>query len=172
MRRTRALITVGAIAMTAATGVAATTVSAAPASNSQPPRHGELLSSNLVGRPTDPNLTVAIEGVPAGAVPWALSRGSTRVQANGRVTVKVNGLVITGTNSSLDRTTGPVKAVVASVACDGMKPTIASTDPVPLSPRGDARIDQRVTLPAVCLAPIVLVRANNSSGPWIAASGF
>jgi hypothetical protein len=165
-------MTVGAIAMTAATGIAATAVSATPAASGQPARHGQLLSSNLVGRPTDPSLKVPIEGVPAGAVPWALNQGSTRVQANGRLTVKVDGLVITGTNSSLDGTTGPVTAVVASVACDGMTPTFASTDPVPLSPAGDARIDQKVTLPSVCLAPIVLVRANANSGPWIAASGF
>jgi hypothetical protein len=165
-------MTVGAVAMTAATGIAATAVSATPASSGQPARHGQLLSSNLLGRPTDPSLTVSIDGVPAGAVPWALSQGKTRVQANGRVTVNVDGLVITGTNTSLDGTTGPVTAVVASVACDGMTPTFASTDPVPLSPGGDARIDQTVTLPAVCLAPIVLVRANTSGGPWIAASGF
>jgi hypothetical protein len=165
-------MTVGVIAMIAATGIAATAVGATPASSSQPVRHGQLLSSDLVGRPTDPNLTVPIDGVPAGAVAWALSRGSTRIQAHGRLTVKVDGLVITGTNSSLDGTTGPVNAVVASVACDGLTPTFASSNPVPLSRDGDARIDQKVTLPAVCLAPVVLVRANTSSGPWIAASGF
>jgi hypothetical protein len=158
--------------MTAAAGIAATTVSATPASNGQPARHGEVLSSNLVGRPTDPGLNVAIQGVPAGAVAWALSQGSTRVQADGRLTVNVDGLLITGTNTNLDGTTGPVNAVVASLACDGTVPTLVSTNPVPLSQDGDARIDQRVTLPAVCLAPVVLVRANTSSGPWIAASGF
>jgi hypothetical protein len=165
-------MTVGAIAIAAATGVAATTVSATPSSGVQPGRHGELLRSNLVGRPVDPSLTVPIDGVPAGAVPWALSRGSTRLDASGRLTVRVDGLVITGTNSNLDGTTGPVGAVVASLACDGMTPSVASSAPVPLSADGDARINQRVTVPAVCLAPTVLVRANTSSGPWIAASGF
>jgi len=114
---------------------------------------------------------VAISGVPPGAVAWALSRGTTALDANGRLTVEVEGLVITGTNTNLDGTTGPVKAIVVSLTCDGMTPPIVSTDPAPLSPEGDARIDQQVALPPVCLAPIVLVRANTSSGPWIAASG-
>jgi hypothetical protein len=84
----------------------------------------------------------------------------------------VRGLVITGTNSSLDGTTGPVTAVVASMTCDGSMPITESTAPVPLSAQGDARINQTVTLPAVCEAPIVLIRANTTTGPWIAASGF
>jgi hypothetical protein len=105
-------------------------------------------------------------------VPWALAQGSTRLAANGRLSVKVSGLVITGTNTSLDGTTGPVTAVVASLTCDGSTPTIESTAAVPLSAQGDASINQDVALPAICEAPIVLLQANSSSGPWIAASGF
>jgi hypothetical protein len=108
-------------------------------------------------------------------VPWALAQGSTRLDANGRLSVKVSGLLITGAtgaNASLDGTTGPVKAVVASLTCDGSTPTIESTAPVPLSAQGDATINQDVILPVICEAPIVLVRANSSNGPWIAASGF
>ena len=172
MRRTQAFFAAGAIFVATSAGIAASAVGATPASTGQPARHGELVSSNLVGRPTDPNLTVTIRGVPPGAVAWQLNRGTTGLDANGRLTVKLEGLVITGTNTNLDGTTGPVKAVVASLTCDGMTPAIVSTDPVPLSPEGDARIDQQVALPPVCLAPIVLVRANTSSGPWIAASGF
>jgi hypothetical protein len=86
--------------------------------------------------------------------------------------VKVSGLVITGTNTNLDGTTGPVTAVVASLTCDGSMPTIESTAAVQLSAQGDARINQTVTLPATCEAPIVLVRANSDTGPWIAANGF
>jgi hypothetical protein len=108
-------------------------------------------------------------------VPWALVQGSTRLDANGRLSVKLRGLLITGAtgaNASLDGTTGPVKAVVASLTCDGSTPTIESTAPVPLSAQGDATINQDVILPVICEAPIVLVRANSSNGPWIAASGF
>ena len=53
-------------------------------------------------------------------------------------------------------------------------PTIVSSTAVPLSPEGDAKVHQRIALPATCLAPIVLVRANipGSTDPWIAATGF
>jgi hypothetical protein len=84
----------------------------------------------------------------------------------------VSGLVITGTNSELDGTTGPVTSVVASLTCDGSMPTIKNTAPVPLSAQGNAGINEEVTLPAICEAPIVLVLANGSSGPGISASGF
>jgi hypothetical protein len=91
--------------------------------------------------------------------------------ASGRLSVSVSGLVITGTNTGLDGTTGPVRSVVASLT-DGSTPTIENTAPVPLSAQGDASINQASTLPAICEAPIVWVLANGSSGPWIAASGF
>ena len=172
MRRTRRLLGAGVIISVAATWTVATAVSATPTSNNEPARQGELFASGLVGRPTDPTLNVPIRGVAPGAVPWALARGSSRLDANGRLSVVVSGLVITGTNSGLDGTTGPVTSVVASLSCDGSTPTIENTAPVPLSAQGDASIKQAVTLPAICEAPIVLVLANGSSGPWIAASGL
>jgi len=174
MRRTRLLLGAGIVVINvaAATALVATAVSATPASNSEPSRQGELFASGLVGRPTDPTLNVTIRGVAPGAVPWVLARGSTRLDADGRLSVSVSGLVITGTHTDLDGTTGPVTSVVASIACDGSTPTLENTAPAPLSAQGDASINQEVTLPAICEAPIVLVLANGSSGPWIAASGF
>jgi hypothetical protein len=172
MRKTLTFMALGAITMATTTGITATTVSAATPSSSQPARHGTLFRSNLVGRPTDPALTVTIRNVMPGGVPWALSRGNTRLDASGHLSVRVDGLVITGTGTNLDGTTGPVQAVFASVTCDGTTPTITSSKPVPLSPQGDATIKQDINLPAVCLAPIILVQANTGSRPWIAASGF
>jgi hypothetical protein len=86
----------------------------------------------------------------------------------------VRGLLITGTGTNLDGTTGPVTSVVAALTCEGVTPTIVSSTAVRLSPEGDAKVHQRITLPATCLAPIVLVRANivGSTDPWIAATGF
>ena len=49
---------------------------------------------------------------------------------------------------------------------------MATTDPVALSSEGDARIAQRVSLPAKCLGAIVLVHPNGNDGAYIAASGF
>jgi hypothetical protein len=49
---------------------------------------------------------------------------------------------------------------------------MVATTAVPLSAAGNARIDQTVSVPGPCIAPVVLVLANSASGPWIAASGF
>jgi len=38
--------------------------------------------------------------------------------------------------------------------------------------RGNARMSGTITLPAKCLAPIVLVHPNGSDAAYIAASGF
>jgi hypothetical protein len=101
-----------------------------------------------------------------------LSRGSTRIKSSGQLRLDVRGLLITGTNSSLDGTTGPVTKVVAALTCEGTPPTVVSAVSVALSPEGDATVNQHIDLPPSCLAPIVLLRANSDSGPWIAATGF
>ena len=63
---------------------------------------------------------------------------------------------------------------------------VASTADVPLSAAGNAEIEETITLPAVCVAPIVLIRIRlvdvgggpvdietlGVPPPWIAASGF
>jgi hypothetical protein len=149
--------------------MATTAVGATPRSTGEPARHGQLLRTGLVGLPPA-SLTVTIRGVAPGGLPWALARGSARLSANGRLNVNVRGLLISDPNSNFDGTTGPVAMVAASVTCEGSTPV--STATVPLSGQGDARINQDVTLPALCEAPIILIRANSSSGPWIAASGF
>ena len=171
MRLHRRLMIAGAV-LTVVLGTTVTAVSASPKSQGSNQGRGvDLLRSALIGRPGDASTTV-IRGVAPGGVAWALSRGTIRINGAGRLRLEVEGLVITGTNSVADGTTGPVKAVVASLTCEGTVPTIVSTNPVPLSLEGDASIDQRIGLPATCLAPIVLVRANSTMGPWIAATGF
>jgi hypothetical protein len=169
-------IVVGVAVMTILLGTAVTAVAASSRSGSgEPARHGVLLRSGLIGRPADTN--TAIRGVQAGAVQWALRRGSTQVNAAGQFSLDVRGLLITGTGTPLDGTTGPVMSVVAVLTCEGMTPTtpptIVSTTEVPLSPKGDAKVHQRIALPTTCLAPIVLVRAIvGTTDPWIATTGF
>jgi hypothetical protein len=173
MKLRRRAMVVGVAVATLLIGTAATVAGAsAGARGHEPERHGDVLRSALVGRPVGANTTVPIRGVPPGGVAWALSGGTVRLSSAGRLSLEVEGLVITGTNTKLDGTTGPVTAIVAALTCEGTSPTIVSSTPVPLSSRGNAAIEQRITLPATCLAPIVLVRANSSSGPWIAATGF
>jgi len=164
-------IVVGVTVITLLLGTAVTAEAASTrAASGVQARNGVLLRSGLIGRPVDINL--AIRHVPAGAVPWTLRSGSTFVNAAGQFSLAVRGLLITGTNTSLDGTTGPVTSVVPTLTCRGMPPTLVSTPAIPLSPGGDAKVHGRIALPTTCLAPIVLVRANLGDDPWIATTGF
>jgi len=55
---------------------------------------------------------------------------------------------------------------------------VATTAAVPLNTSGDANIHEKITLPASCIAPVILVRAAVVNGttlaqpPFIAVSGF
>ena len=55
-------------------------------------------------------------------------------------------------------------------------PEQAANDPfvlrVEISAEGDARIHQHVTLPANCLAPIVLVHPNGGTTRYISVTGW
>lgn len=106
---------------------------------------------------------------------------------NRKLELHVAGLLL------LDGTIGPVLTVFASLVCQQSvltgAPTnevVASTLDVPLSAAGDAEIDEVITLPSSCVAPIVLIRIRlvdvgfgpvdiedlGVPPPWIAASGF
>jgi hypothetical protein len=138
---------------------------------------GSLFRSRLVGAP---GANRPMRTVQSGGVPWTIKEASrTRLSESGRLRAIVRGLLITGTgNPSLDGTTGTVEQVVASLTCENPMtgsngaPTIVSTSPATLSSEGNARIHERIALPDTCLGPIVLIRANSATGPWIAASGF
>jgi hypothetical protein len=114
---------------------------------------------------TDP----AFHGVSPGGVPWSLERGDVTITRRGDFKLRLEGLVITGTNSAR-----PVTTVSASLFCgaDANTAPAATTATVPISEDGDARIRQRLTLPATCLAPIVLVHPNGGSTRYIAVSGW
>jgi hypothetical protein len=115
--------------------------------------------------PTDPTF----HGIVAGGVPWVLTGSSARLKTDGELDVRVNGLVIPALG-----TPGPVKTISASLLCgaDSQAGVAASTGQVSLSAGGDARIEAKITLPANCLAPIVVVHPNGNPGAYIAISGW
>jgi len=115
--------------------------------------------------PTDP----AFHGVTAAGAPWILTRGEVRLKEDGQFDLEVVGLVLTATG-----TAGPVTTISASLFCgaDANTTSAATTGQVPISPDGDARISERLALPATCLAPIVLVHPNGGAARWIAATGW
>lgn len=140
--------------------------------------HGSFRSSVIGSTPG-----VTIGGVMSGGVPWTVRAGSAEVNGNGKIEVNVNGLLIaagTGVPANLVGTTGPVMMVAASLVCGGSGGMVAaSTKAAPLSAAGNAEIEDTITLPASCMAPVVLVRVFNATampgsqlGPFIALSGI
>jgi hypothetical protein len=126
-----------------------------------------LLSTSLSPSvPTDPSLL----GVAAGGVPWVLQSGEARLRTDGELTVRIRGLLIpSGPGAG---TTGPVKTVSASLYCGGNTTPVGTSDAVPLSSDGDARIEAAFTLPAKCQIPALLIHPNGGLGAYIATSGF
>jgi hypothetical protein len=115
--------------------------------------------------PVDP----AFHGVTPGGVPWSLDRGSVKISRHGHFDLRLKGLVITST-----ATARPVMTVSASLFCgaDANLTPALTTAQVPISAEGDARIHQQVTLPATCLAPIVLVHPNGGLTRYISVTGW
>ena len=121
----------------------------------------------------------AIRGVPGGGLPWELDRARGRLRADGRLDIKVEGLVLArrapvppalqGTNPVT-----PFKAIVSCLtpSADGttVQTVNVDSDAVPATPEGDARIRDVVDLPEPCIAPIVFVASGG--GAWFAATGI
>ena len=126
-------------------------ISASAHHDSRPSTSEPFLDSSLAPSiPTDPT----IHGVLPGGAAWALSDASVRVSLDGRVKIRVDGLILPSLG-----TAGPVTGIVAELFCGADSDTkpAASTAAVPLSTTGDAEISTTVTLPSTCLAPIVLI---------------
>jgi hypothetical protein len=163
----------GALAMlsvAALAGSAATAVSAA--AHGKGGNHGRhhgapgfetALAPSVPGDPT-------LNGATPGGAPWVLRQGEAQLRRDGRLEVRVRGLVIP--TAPANGTPGPVMTVSASLYC-GAGTTAAGTTPsVPISRAGDAEMVGPVSVPAKCLAPTVLIHPNGLAGVYIAASGF
>jgi hypothetical protein len=126
--------------------------------------------STLIG--SSPGQSVG--GVPSGGAPWAVSKAHVTLNGGGHLQLAVHGLILPSLGNA-----GPVSEVSASLVCGGSGGTVvATTAAVPLSTSGDAHTHEKITLPASCIAPVVLVRAAVVNGttlaqpPFIAVSGF
>jgi hypothetical protein len=126
--------------------------------------------STLIG--SSPGQSVG--GVPSGGAPWAVSKAHVTLNGGGHFNLVVDGLILPSTGNA-----GPVSQVSASLVCGGSGGTVAATTgAVPLSTSGDAHIHEKITRPASCIAPVILVRAAVVNGatlaqpPFIAVSGF
>jgi hypothetical protein len=126
--------------------------------------HHTLLQQRLVGSIlSDP----PIHGVARGGVPWE-GTGTATLERRGRFEFRIRNLVIQGTGNA-----GPVTTIKVSLFCapDASGPAF-TTGSEPLSHDGDAEFKQHATVPARCLAPVVLVHPNGNPAAYIAATGF
>jgi hypothetical protein len=115
--------------------------------------------------PTDP----PFHGIAAAGAPWVLSDSSVRLKANGELDISIVGLILPSLG-----TAGPVTTVSASLLCggDANANRAATTGTFPLSQAGDARIEETLSLPATCLAPIFVIHPNGGTARYIAVSGW
>jgi hypothetical protein len=123
----------------------------------------KILDTRLVGLAV-PRTVIA--GVTGAGHAWAIDEGRAKLFSDGRLQVKIEGLVLTpeGTN--------PVATGRAIVSCNGgaTPADIVMSDVVSLSvPDGDARVDQHLSLPSTCLAPVIFFAS--ATGAWFAVSG-
>jgi hypothetical protein len=132
-------------------------------------RGARVIESALFGsQPTGPTLF----GVKPGGAPWVISRGEAEVRRDGRVRVRIRGLVIPTPPQS---GTNPLSDIAATVFCGGT--AVGTTHAVPFSTAGDARIDEKLAtpLPMPCLVPAVLLNPAPggaiAAGTYIAATG-
>ncbi len=161
----------------------------------------DLFKTEVVGTQVAGQLIAGISG----GAPWDVAAGEADIKSNGDLSVEVAGLVL-ATPIILADPVFPVLGVCGSLVCqktaagDPTNEQVAVTGNFPLSPvTGNAEISASISLPAVCVAPIVLLRVSavdsgffapacmggagtctatgvpvpiGCNGPWIAASGF
>lgn len=167
-RTALAMLTVSVLAGSAVTAMSAS-ADHGRGRDRAPGEHGNrtVLSTSLAPSvPTDPTLL----GAAAGGVPWVLRSGEARLRSDGRLTVRIRGLLIP--SGQFAGTTGPVVTVSASLYCGGSSAAVATSGNVPLASDGDARIDTTLTLPTKCQIPALLIHPNGAQGVYITTSGF
>jgi hypothetical protein len=124
-------------------------------------RAHDLLRAPIAGSLTnDP----AIFKVSPGGAPWVIDRGHARVRTDGRVDVRVEGLIIPRGDHI-----NPVPRLSASVACNGK--VVGTTHTVRFSKAGDARIHDKIRVPKRCIAPVVMLNPNGNAAVYIGITG-
>jgi hypothetical protein len=130
-----------------------------------------LLKAPLVACASDKTV---IGGVNACGKIWKIGSGEATLNADGKLTVNIRGLVLNDSSvGKYDGSPDGVDAVAAAVVCRGKRGLIAAqTEPVALGQNGDVRISTTVSVPETCSDPIVLIRERYEGkiGGWLAAT--
>ncbi len=106
-----------------------------------------------------------IRGIHGGGIPWALDAADGELSSDGRLRVRVRGLVLAaGPHAG----TNPIPTFRAILSYENAGPIF--TDAVPASSTGDAFIDTHVDLPHPGFAPILFV-GPGTAPVWFAVTG-
>ena len=120
-----------------------------------------------------PDKTV-IGGVNACGKIWKIGSGEVTLNADGKLTVNIRGLVLNDPSvGKYDGSPDGVDMVAVAVVCRGRRGlVVAQTEPAALSRNGDVRISTTVSVPETCASPIVLIRERYEGkiGGWLAAT--
>jgi hypothetical protein len=132
-----------------------------------------VLRSALFGSKTTAHGGPTLFGVAPGGIDWVINgRSKAKVSRNGRVRVRIDGLVF-AEGPNVGKNTVPQLA--ATVYCGAT--AVGTTKAVPFSTEGDASIDDTLATapPSPCLVPAVLINPAPAgtpvTGTYIAASG-
>ena len=151
------------ICATAAAAVTLLAVTAAPALADGGSGHS-ILRADLVGSMPAPD-SPTIAGILPGGRPWVNGPSTVRVREDGRITVKIRGLVIPPPQGN---GTTPVRSVVATLVCDG---TLGhSTGAFALSEAGDGSTSTTIAGTKYCDDPVVLIQPAANLAVYIASS--
>jgi hypothetical protein len=129
-----------------------------------PGNGNRVLRGELIGSTPPAQGGPTLFGVTPAGAPWVVAASDVDARHDGRIEVKVRGLVIPG------RGTAGIPAVTASLYCGGA--LVGTTASAPLSVDGDAEIrDTLNNVPAQCLAPTVFVSPDGRPLTYFAVTG-
>ena len=121
-----------------------------------------------------PSDKTVVGGVNACGKIWALT--SAELTSDGALRIQLHGLVLNDASvGQFNGSPNGVDAVAAALICGGSNAgVVAQTELVALSSKSDAIIDAKLTLPAHCFAPVLVIRERYEGkiGGWLAVTGF
>jgi hypothetical protein len=120
-----------------------------------------------------------VRGISGGGLPWVVGFAIGDLKGNGKLNVLVRGLVIDPNDPAAIAAgkagTNPSSTFIAIVSClskdaNGAATTVnVQTKAFPASAKGNSIIQDTVSLPQPCIAPIVFVASP--TGAWFASTG-
>ena len=116
-----------------------------------------------------------VRGLAGGGLPWEIDKAKGELRSDGRLEVRVEGLVLARKDPvpAALQGTNPIPQFRAIVSCltpaQPVNGENVATDPFPASPEGDARFKGTIDLPDPCVAPIVFV--TSPAQQWFAVTG-